>query len=487
MNLDNFESYIDKRILARGIGYYENDYISSIEQVSEGVYEATVLGTNVYQVEAELDNKGNIIETYCDCPYDMGEYCKHQVAVFLALRDNINKTAAEWPYNTSIIKRSKNKDIKKILSEATKDDLVDFMLDIASEYKIRQRIELSFGIDDDEDEINNCIIMIRTYIQKNSDRSGFVRYEDTYEAVKGAEMVLYKARNARYQDKLMYSLTLTLCVIREMMDLLNDSDDLDGIVGGLIREGFELIESISNEETLSGECKQKIFHKLMEEASNKRYDGWDDWRLELLESCSRLADSPQLRNYMDNHLISLMEIEKGDSWSSNYFTEKINLIRYHMIEKYDGKKKAQEFLNQNLKYSEFREMAIKNAMDIKDYDKVIKLARDGEERDKNFLGLVKQWKQFGYQAYKKLAKLEEMRELALDFVLDGSMEHYDELKNSYKAKDWISIYPKIILMLETYKKTHNNVYVRILIAEGEKQKLLEFVKATPSSIEIYYK
>ena len=32
MNLSNFESYINKKILARGYDYYENNYVTSVEE-----------------------------------------------------------------------------------------------------------------------------------------------------------------------------------------------------------------------------------------------------------------------------------------------------------------------------------------------------------------------------------------------------------------------------------------------------------------------
>ena len=74
----------------------------------------------------------------------------------------------------------------------------------------------------------------------------------------------------------------------------------------------------------------------------------------------------------------------------------------------------------------------------------------------------------------------------MDFILDGSFEYYKELKGTYDSKEWLSVYPKIIFMLENQKKTYNGVYTQILIEEGEKQKLFEYVKARQSSVESFY-
>lgn len=226
MNLSNFENFINKKVLARGLDYYENECVSSIEERNANQYEAQVEGTDLYIVKVELDDQGNIIDTECDCPYDMGEYCKHQVAVFMVLRDMLNKSAdgkeieakgldASVKINKiPVTKKAKSTDIKKILSERTKGELIEFLYNLALEYEeIKQRIELNFDSENDVQELQQCIKLIQTYINKNADRSGFISYSNMYDAVKGAEMVLEKARHAFDQDKIMHSLDLILCVI----------------------------------------------------------------------------------------------------------------------------------------------------------------------------------------------------------------------------------------------------------------------------------
>lgn len=501
MNLNNFERYMEKKILARGRDYYESGYVTSVEETDDNVYEAEVEGTDLYTVEVELDDQANIIDTQCDCPYDMGEYCKHQVAVFLALRDlknNISGEKIHVPQNNSmnsetalkspVTKKRKAPDIKKLLSDRTKDELVEFLLDVASEYEeIKQRIELNFHDGNDENEIAQSIALIRTFIRNNSDRHGFVSYRDTFEAVKGADLVLEKARCGFEQKKTMHAVDLALCVIHEMMDLLQGADDSDGVIGGMIEESFIFIGEIIDDEELSPIHKENIFFKLIEESAHRRYEDWTDWRLDLLGKCSELADTLNLRNKLENHLLSIIKSEEGDSWSINYFVERVNLIRYHMIEKYDGQKKAQEFIEQNLQYSKFRKMAIETAMKKKDYHYVIKLTLDGEEKDKSWPGLVDEWKKYRYKAFQLSGKLDEQRGIALDFILDGRFEYYKELKNTYDIKEWPSVYPKIIFLLENQKKTHHEVYTRILIEEEERQKLLDYVKGRPSSVERFYK
>lgn len=500
MNLSDFESYIDRIIFARGYDYYENDYVVSIEETDDNVYEAEVEGAELYTVKVKLDDEANIIGTQCDCPYDMGEYCKHQVAVFLVLRDKINKNSAagnHLPKNSINLeslqrsktpRESKTRDIEKILSGRTKEELVEFLLDISSEHEeIKQRIELNFDDANDVDEINKSIELIRTFIRNNSDRHSYVNYRNTSEAVRGADLVLEKAHTAFNQNKTIHALDLILCVIHEMMDLLDNADDSSGTVGGVISESFGFINKMIEDEELSPADKESFFNKLIEEANNRWYDGWTDWRLDLLGSCSVLADTPVLRNRMESHLLSMIENEEGDSWSVNYFEEKVNLIRYSMVLQNDGEKMAQELINQNLQYSSFRKMAIENAMQKKDYDLIIKLTLEGEKKDKSLPGLINNWKKYRYKAYQLSGNLDEQRGIAMDYILDGNFEYYKELKSTYDSEEWLSDYPKIIFLLENQKRIDTDIYTRILIEEGEKEKLLEYVKKSPSSVESYYK
>lgn len=87
MNLQDLELLMDEKILARGYDYYAKGRIISVEETDKNVYRAEVEGSELYSVEVELDDEGGILDSCCDCPYDRGEYCKHQAAVFFALRD----------------------------------------------------------------------------------------------------------------------------------------------------------------------------------------------------------------------------------------------------------------------------------------------------------------------------------------------------------------------------------------------------------------
>ena len=140
------------------------------------------------------------------------------------------------------------------------------MLDIASEYEeIKRRIELNFDNGNDEAELSKAMALIRTYISNNSDRHGFVAYGDTGEAVRGADLVLEKAHSALEQNKPVHALQLSLCVIQEMMDLLQDADDSGGVIGEVIEESLAFIDEMSGDKELKPIHKETLFNKLIED------------------------------------------------------------------------------------------------------------------------------------------------------------------------------------------------------------------------------
>lgn len=87
MTINDFEQHIDTTILERGFSYYENDYVEEVEQVDRGEFSAMVQGSDEYDVYIKLDRKGSLMAHTCDCPYDWGNFCKHEVAVLYYIKD----------------------------------------------------------------------------------------------------------------------------------------------------------------------------------------------------------------------------------------------------------------------------------------------------------------------------------------------------------------------------------------------------------------
>jgi hypothetical protein len=209
MNLNDFELHIDKVILARGSAYYKDGVVGPVE-FSGGKWVAEVSGSEEYTVSVSLSPSGEILESECDCPYDFGPICKHQVAVFHELRES----------NPEKIKQKslkKKADLYEILDGLDKSVLVSVLLEYADENKSLKE-NLFFRFAGKTDAVSYAAKLIKASI-KNAMTGGFVEYGDAYAAIQGAEKVL---KMVSTNKDVFESVKLYHLVLREMIILIGD-------------------------------------------------------------------------------------------------------------------------------------------------------------------------------------------------------------------------------------------------------------------------
>ena len=142
MNLKNFQQEISPLILQRGKGYYNEGAVNDLEEEA-GLWTANVEGSEVYVVEVELGENGEIDTFFCDCPHD-ADVCKHIVAVFYELRDRV-KTIKLTPFY-----ESKTVVFGDILQKVTEVELKGFVaFYAASDKDFKHEFELYFANKDE--------------------------------------------------------------------------------------------------------------------------------------------------------------------------------------------------------------------------------------------------------------------------------------------------------------------------------------------------
>jgi hypothetical protein len=483
LNLNNLGKYLDPVILDRGRDYVLGGHVLSIENIGNLVYRAEVEGSELYEVYVELDEDGNVLSSDCDCPFDYGPVCKHQAAVMLKLRDHTaalpEPVSNEYPTN-------RNKSLKQLLEVESKESLIALLLSLAADSDVvEQRVKLHVSKVGGDKELEECRKLIRSTIDTYSDHHGFVSWRNVNMAVGGAEMVAEKACEAADNAEWVRAVGINLCILEEMVDFLQEADDSGGNVGFVIDQSLERIDEITlQSDRISQEDRDSLFQLLLDESKQLRYDGWPDWQLSMLDCASRLAVTADLRRKWEQH-VSRLASERTNS--GYYFAERVAVMRYHLIQLYEDEGQAGEYLNSHLHFSDFREMAIRDAFLNGCYDEVIRLAEEGEAQDraKGLSGLVKQWKKHRYEAYCRSGQLEFQRKLGVELVLDGDFSYYNPLKDTYPATEWRPVYLDILQKFEK-DKWPGNIYTRILVEEQEYSRLLAYVKKQPSRIEEFY-
>lgn len=475
VKLVNFEQSIDNRILKRGLDCFEHGHVVSLETKDNKKYKARVEGSEVYRIEISLDINDKVVESYCDCPYNLGEFCKHEAAVLFALKNE--KTLGE-PAVLVV------NDLTQILAEQNKDVLVRILLEISDDYPdIEKRLLFKFA--NNEDEITASKKLIREYIN-NAKRNGFIDWRHVDSALQGAEMTLKKAHEKIELGDSETAVLLALEVLSPVVKMIQYCDDSNGGVSFIMNRAISSIEQAvtTDLEYLDEKKQKKLFEVILKEALKKQYDGWSDWRFALLNVCTIFSHKKDLRNKLEKQLEMLAQ-KAGTSWSEEYEKTQVKLLQYKIIEKCDGASAAEKFIYENIKISEFREKAITWALENGNYEKVLELSISGEEVDKSYRGLVHKWKEYRYQAYEGLGDVENQRKLAYEFLFSNEYSYYAKLKELYKQDEWNEVLGRII---DTFEKERyrSAVYIEILKEENLTKKIIEYCKKHKSLIMDLY-
>jgi hypothetical protein len=297
MTLSDFESAINPKILARGLKYYEDERVSDLE-FNGRYWIAEVDGAESYTVEAEVSKSGEITRMTCDCPYDLGPVCKHKVAVLYALRKQENGASGETGPAKFVL-------LKSFLNKLPKGDLITLIVDLASmDQKLRDELLLRFFAGEQSGEtdlMNHAENVIKRSIRNAMDKE-FVSYGDTDYAAKGARQVLDIAGAKKAEGQVSTAISLCVIILREMVELQQYCDDSKGVIGGVIEKALRLLRDAARGVTEGGQEAGELFALIFDHAQEKTYDGWTEWRFELLEVCVPWCAVPGLRKKLETDL-----------------------------------------------------------------------------------------------------------------------------------------------------------------------------------------
>ncbi|AGF57782.1 putative Zn finger protein [Clostridium saccharoperbutylacetonicum] len=490
MNINNFKEYIDKTILKRGYDYYTDGNILNSCNVEDNTYTFEVQGSEYYQVVVQLDDNGEIIHSECDCPYDFGPICKHEVAAYFELAEHMSKSVNKNDKNANnvinneklIKKKAKEPEIKEVLSNLSKEKLIDIILEITQNNRIlKNSLVVRYSKGNSEQELHKCKKLIDSIVRKHLGREDFISYREAGDFVSDMEVLLEKIKET---EDIILAFDIAFLVIDEGIEAFQYADDSDGDIGYLVSETINLIgEVIGYNEDIDVNIKEELFEKLLSKSESKVFDEWTDYRIDMLELCAEVAATEVIRNKLKTKLNYLIDNNSNNEYMK-YSDESMHHILFNMVNKYGTEEEAEQFIKDNLKFSSFRELFINKYLNEKDYEKVIELALEGEKQDARFAGLILKWKQMRYKAYKELDLKDDQRNLAKELLFEGKFEYYKELKEL--AEDKISFYNNLKQELKVKEDWHSkSMFLQIILEEKDLNEIMDYVRDNPTSIDRY--
>lgn len=478
MNLQNFQQLIDEKILERGRDYHLNGRVIELHRSADGEYIFQALGSEDYNVVVKIDEDGTILYSRCDCPYDYGPICKHEVAAFYDLFERLNNIGFKMEKQTV---SSHRLTLSEVLQNLSKNELIKIIEDMASEDAVlEERLIFTYSKADHAQEIKACKRLIASIVDKYLRREGFISYRNAFPFANELGGVLEKG--VRSNDSLL-SIDIAFLVLNEGIAAFGYADDSDGDVGILVHEAIEMIDGIVQHSVDSGsDVKEELFNKLMQQCESSVFEGWEEFRTELLRIGFHFAENEQLRNKLRTKLENYI---KNDA-KGRYQNEDLLKIVFDLINDYGSKQDAEQFITNHLHYEFFRDLLIKSLVDEKKYSKVIEVALEAEQKDSQYAGLVTKWKKVRYEAYKQLSKREEQFTLAMELFLGGDFNFYKELKELNNNEDVEIFYQRLKEKLKSDDGWKGRgLYLQLIQEENDVEELLDFVRNNPEYIEEY--
>ncbi len=476
ITLDYLEEILEGPILERGLSYYENGHVTDFIEISDNEFEITVVGTEEYTVYLKIEND-EVVEYFCNCPYDMGPVCKHIVASLHHLKENDFYFNNQSKNSTKIEKStSVTQQLNEILQKVSHRELKEFIVAQGKADKQFRNLFLSsfahFISESQSKEFYQK--QIRLIVSSATDRHGFIGWHEMKYLEQGLDPIIIIAGN-QFENK-NYKTAYFICValMEEMIEAFQFSDDSDGVIGGIIDSSHGMLSEIASED-LPEDFRNEFLDYCIATFEKKLFEGWE-WHIGILYTAYQLIDNEEEADRIIKCLDNIKEeYEKNIAQS----------FKLEIIKRYKDKEVAQRFINENITNSSIRNSEIEKAVRNKDFDRAIELSEDGiEYNKKDKPGLVKKW----YNWLLRIAQIQnnstEIIEYARFLLIDNfspEQDYYQILKQEVAPSKWNGFLEEIIEELTPESGWRYNELVRkIYINEKWWDRLFLYLKQNVS-------
>jgi len=246
LTLKNFDQVEDSETNERGLQYYKDGAISSLEEVENGQWDASVMGAQLYSVGVNL-KKLKINAAGCDCPaFAQNNYCKHVAAVLYAIRDNLAK--AESAPKSAKGKKSKVKTSSQLLHDALHgveaNDLKIFIESYATHHKdFTNDVLLYFKLQSvvNETSQEGFIEVVKTAVDSSKIKSEI----DSDLLARHLQPILMQAQKYVNDSNYLEAFYVIKAIIEVISPLLKSLNYIFKVDTNAVTESIDLIEKIS--------------------------------------------------------------------------------------------------------------------------------------------------------------------------------------------------------------------------------------------------
>lgn len=297
--------------------------------------------------------------------------------------------------------------------------------------------------------------------------------------------VLDMCEDAFKQERYAEVLEVATYVLVSGVKLASYADSSSGMLTDVVMRTFEVIDLCTQAiAKLDVSGRNQALSLIIKESKKKAFDGWTDWRYELLERAICLCDE-KMAIKLEKVLDVFLEESKSD-YAPEYARQEDVVLRYKLHRHLKGAEAVKVELYANLHIRDMRVIAVGDAVETKDFAEaeILCLEQIKKEEGHYYRRSPDDWNNILFDVYVSAENIEKQIEQAKKILFLGNEKFWDILKHLYLSQNtWDKQKP--LLLDELGKSKYTVCYRSVLVEENEKELLLKAVSENPYDL-LYY-
>ena len=445
MTIQNFDKFVDKTLVKQGKGAFEKGKVSSLEELEDGLWVATVEEENAYEVEILL-HKNTIRETSCSCEQKKKGVCWHMVAAFLAIEAKKQQEATKGKQGA----KGKKDNLKTLLEKISRTELEEFIKTYMTKNKVfKSDFELYFIDKNENNDFEKKIVEIIDQTIKPRYRGGEPQNlpDLNKENKKHLKTINIYIGNSNYRDAFIFA----KCLFVKLHEIIVKSSYLTNTFINNTNKVLDIIIFLAEDERVPLSLKEVLFPFLLEQMvkNTELYEDYYDNKLP--QAGRKLSITLQKEGDYLQAIDKVLDKNKILGSVRRFYTiEKIKLLS-----QLGKQKEADKIIDKNIAHPFFRRMKVDMLIEKKGYKAAKECLKEGIIELKQRFGtenIVREWEELLSQIAKEEGDLDTMRKYYKKFAFyrDGDSQYYDNWKSTYTAEEWKKVIDKEIKKQETY-------------------------------------
>ena len=447
MTIQNFDKFVDKTLVKQGKETFEKGKVSSLEELEDGLWVATVEEENAYEVEILL-HKNTIRETSCSCEQKKKGVCLHMVAAFLAIEAKKQQEAAKGKQGA----KGKKDNLKTLLEKISRTELEEFIKTYMTKNKVfKSDFELYFIDKNENNDFEKKIVEIIDQTIKPRYRGGEPQNlpDLNKEIKKHLKTINTYIGNSNYRDAFIFA----KCLFVKLHEIIVKSNYLINTFINNTNKVLDVIIFLAEDERVPLSLKEVLFLFLLEQMV-KNTELYEDYYDNKLPQAGRKLSITLQKE--EDYLQAIDKVLDKNKILGNirkfYTIEKIKLLS-----QLGKQKEAEKVIDKNIALPFFRRMKVDMLIEKKDYKAAKACLKEGITELKQRFGtenIVREWEELLLQIAKEEGDFDTMQEYYKKFAFygDGDSQYYDHWKSTYTAEEWEKVIGEEIKKQETYYK-----------------------------------